>query len=158
MKIYLEAKIEDGSIKPLHYEAYKRQLQAAFKDKNVLITVEALKNTRSDKQNRYYWGVVIPHVLKFHEDTQGEKLSQHEAHILCLTHAMEAKIQTKKIMGLEVMYYEEKSSSKMTTKEFAEFVDKLRTFWLGLGLDIPEPRGNNLLSDFYSPETEPKDE
>jgi hypothetical protein len=74
MKIYLEAKIEDGSIKPLHYAAYKRQLQAAFGDKNVLITVEALKNTRSNKQNNYYWGVVIPHVMRFHEETQGEKL------------------------------------------------------------------------------------
>ena len=36
----------------------------------------------------------------------------------------------------------------MTTKEYAKALDTLRDYFLPLGCDIPEPRGENLLDDY----------
>jgi len=44
------------------------------------ITIEQVYGARSNPQNRYYWGVVIPAFVKGVSEEWGEQISQEEAH------------------------------------------------------------------------------
>lgn len=116
-------KIENGKI-----EIYDRKsLTSHLKnlEGEIQLLVEKRKKIRSNDQNRYYWGVVIPLVA----DTVGyDKESAHEA--LRIQFLMD---RSQKLATL-------KSTSDLSTMEFEEYLKKIRQ-WASeyLGVYIPDP-------------------
>lgn len=104
--------------------------------KRVEVTLKEYKNTRSNRANRYYWGVVIPSVFKAFAEV-GIKLVNHEqAH-----EAVRIKFLMEEIQVGEESFRVPKSTSRMKTDEFANYifviVDYLREYY---NFVVPEPR------------------
>jgi transcription antitermination factor NusG len=123
-KLYLDQDYES-------YEALKE-----LDGKRVEVTIKEFKNTRSNRANRYYWGVVIPSVFKAFAEV-GIKLVNHEqGHEACRIKFLMEEIQVG-----EESFRVPKSTSRMKTDEFANYifvvVDYLREYY---NFVVPEPR------------------
>lgn len=101
-----------------------------FDGQRVQIKVDQYKDTRSERQNRYYWGVVI----KIFADYFGmEPMEAHEA--LKWEHLRK---RIKDRSGVE--RYTIKSTAAMKTNEFEDYMAFLRRWGATeFQLDIPEP-------------------
>ena len=123
-KLYLDQDYES-------YEALKE-----LDGKRVEISLKEYKNTRSNRANRYYWGVVIPSVFKAFAE-MGIKLVNHEqAH-----EALKQKFLMIEVKTKEGSFRIPQSTSSMKTDEFANYifvvVDYLREYY---NFVVPEPR------------------
>ncbi len=122
----------------LHLDRNWESLEALreLEGKRVQISITEWKNTRSNRANRYYWGVVIPSVFKAFAEV-GIKLVNHEQ-----SHeAMRIKFLMEEIQVGEESFRVPKSTSRMKTDEFANYifviVDYLREYY---NFVVPEPR------------------
>ena len=93
---------------------------------------------RSDAQNAYYWGVMIPHVKEGLAEAWGESLSSDEVH-----EYLKSLFLTKPIVNRrsgELVGTRPGSSSKLDVGEFIEYSDKV-ILWAAeyLGVEIPSP-------------------
>ena len=83
--------------------------------KRVKVTIKEWKNTRRNRANRYYWGVVIPAVYQAFAEN-GIKLINHEqAH-----EAMRNRFLLEEVEGLD--YRVPKTTTKMTITEFSDYI------------------------------------
>lgn len=127
----------------------KRIFKAAgLFDKRLEVSMKVLKHQRSLASNRYLWGVCYTTICAFLKETQGEKVDKDAIHIHTLTVILERKPQVQNILGKEVITFNEKSTSKLTTEEFTDMIAKLKDYWAERGCFIPEARGNNFMSDY----------
>lgn len=103
----------------------------------VEITVDAFKKTRSVKQNRYYWGVIVDTFRTILEDA-GQSMHPSGVH-----EALAAEVgMLKKIAfgfdGQPIVYTQ--STTDLTTVEFENYMEKCRAFAAEqYGLVIPLP-------------------
>lgn len=97
--------------------------------KAVQITIEPVRNTRSQNQNRYYWGVVI------------KMISVRTGHTDEEVHAILASKFLKEGVDFRGKRYEVvKSTTSLTTIGFEDYLEKCRTFAaIDLELIIPLP-------------------
>jgi hypothetical protein len=96
--------------------------------KRVKITVAQVKNTRSLNQNSYYWGVVVPILADYCGYTHDEMHDAMRIKFLSIRSTESAKLSTIR------------STSKLTTSEFADFVDQImRWAATDLSVYIPSP-------------------
>jgi len=154
-KFEFEARVEDGVIVPLHKVLMRRLLrryEASEEKEAVLlqVTVGKLVRSRSAKQNRYYWGVAIPTIRAHHKRETGENISQDELHTYHLNVVMGLKPEVKTILGEEVVSFNIKRTSDMTTVEFTDFIDNLIKFWAERGCEIPVPKGESMITDYLT--------
>ncbi len=123
-KLYLDQDYES-------YEALKE-----LEGKRVEVTIKEYKNTRSNRANRYYWGVVIPSVFKAFAEMGIKLVNQEQAH-----EAMRIKFLMEEIQVGEDSFRVPKSTTKMKTDEFANYifviVDYLREYY---NFVVPEPK------------------
>ena len=111
-----------------------------FKDgQRVECTIWPLHKTRSLPQNSYYWGVLVKVVS---EETGYYPNEIHAYHKEKLWIFPPIK---HNIMGEEV--YEVRTTTTLSTKEFAEWNDYLRQFWAEREIYIPLP--NEIPIEFY---------
>jgi len=62
-------------------------------------------------------------------------------------------VKVAEVAGSRVILdVEEKSTKDLNTKEFCDLKDLLQAHWAEKGCDIPDPRENNILSDFIKDE------
>lgn len=122
-------KVEGGKFRPEDPRAFK----AAFyphEKKRVRITVERFRNRRSDEANAYYWGVVVPMI----QDAIGEEDPETVHEML----KAEFNYEILAIGNKEIRKV--KSTAKLDTKEFSEYVERVRKFASEfLSLYIPDP-------------------
>lgn len=134
-----------------HFRMLRRALQK-FIGQDLIITIQILKSKRSDKQNRYMWGVVVPYVRHWLYETKGEKYSREQTYIWLRVKLLQEEPIITEIDGVEVVTMTGKRFSAMNTAEFAEAVDTIRDKMLHRGLDIPEPsqgrHKHNLIHEF----------
>ncbi len=132
--------------------AFRRAL-SKWVGKDLIITVKVLRYKRSASQNRYYW-YAIQFIRHWFFDTQGLLLTKDEVHIWVHRHLLEEKPKVVSIAGEQVITMTHKSTSAMTTTEFAEMVDTILTKMAEMGCVIPEPRKEKkslqLLEEFIS--------
>lgn len=104
--------------------------------KNVRITLEEVKRRRSDKQNRYYWGVIIPMVTEMFLDT-GNTLDGEQVHEFLKEHVGALKDVVSDPHG--VIHSVVRSSTKLTTAEWEDYMERVRAWAADFGLIIPLP-------------------
>jgi hypothetical protein len=126
--------IVDGELRIRNQRGYRRAL-AAFRNGEVVLTIERRHATRSVYQNRYYWGCVL-RLLSEHTGHTVDELHEwakqtYNAKRLAFANAT-GEIVDEKTVGL--------STSRLNKVTFGEFVESVRRFAAEeLSLVIPDP-------------------
>ena len=109
-----------------------------FEGKRVEVTIKEWKNTRRNRANRFYWGVVIPSVFKAFADV-GIKLVNHEqAHEAVRLKFLSVEVETK-----EGSFRVPQSTTTMKVDEFANYIfviiEYLRDYY-NYNVPLPEDK------------------
>lgn len=113
-----------------------RQLIASMEGKSISITIKEQGKRRSDRQSRYYWGVVIPAIKQMFEDA-GTSLTPEDVHCFLKEHV--AGMMKVIILPDGNRRAIVESSTKLTTVEFENYMDKVRAWAAQWGVMIPLP-------------------
>jgi hypothetical protein len=118
----------------------------SFNDKDVVITFSKPKKSRSNNQNNFYWGVVLPLIQKGLLDATGELRSNNNIHYNIL---LPLFAPTNEIINIDTgeCINERLTSSEMTTTQFCQYILEIQK-WAAefLGIDIPSPNEENLIN------------
>lgn len=137
-KLKVTVKFENGKL----IDSHKRLLQQSFAplDGVYTLTVEEFKNTRSARQNRYYWSVVVKAIREIHY-SYGTVYSDIQAH----------KYIKKYILHLDEIledfdgtYITIEGSTRKDTKKFEEYMEVIRA-WAASGHQYIIPLPNEFL-------------
>lgn len=111
-------------LEPSARERLKEDLKR-FEGKEIQMTIKRRFKSRSDRQNRYYWGVVLK-ILSTEIGDSPEAV--HEA--------LKFKfLGTTEVKGLELI----KSSAGLSTEEMTDYIESIRTWAVTfLNCEIPE--------------------
>ena len=139
------AKIEQGQIIFSNREILELQIQS-LEGKDVAIRIKKLVRKRSDRQNRWYWGVAIPTIIKGIEQQNGEVLDKGTAHALALNITDGIKLESKMLFGYNVIEVKQKRTSDMSVEEFCEFYKKLQNAFAERDIIIPDPNQENFIN------------
>ena len=108
-----------------------------FNGKDITITIEKRKKKRSNEQNKFYFGCVIPIFQNAISEQWGERQSINEVHEFLkqnLHYSEKVNESTREIIRLA------KSTTTDSTTDFMAYLEEISKFgkeWFGL--DIPEP-------------------
>lgn len=108
-----------------------------YVNKDVLLTIQPLKRNRSNQQNRYYWGVIIPLVQSGLEDVTGEMRSKNEVHEF-----LKFNFNYKEIVNQSTgeIYREPKTTTTNSTTDMEVYHEEIRRFAHEfLSVEIPLP-------------------
>lgn len=129
---------------------YLKQLPS----KTYLVDIKQYRETRSNRQNRYYWGVVIQMIseetgmdeMEVHETLKKKFIKQRDYALTKSENKYFAYFEdTGEMIPTSELeeYYKKKGSKDLDTKEFKEYIEKIH-IWAAnfLGLNIPDPEAN----------------
>jgi hypothetical protein len=147
MKIAITTSIENNIFKRnrnLVLDAIK-----SFNGKEVVVSFEKPKKKRSNNQNSFYWGCVIPLIQNGIKDATGEFRSVDNIHYNILLPLFAPLRELININTGEITQ-ERLTSSDMTTTQFCEFIMELQK-WAKEFLDIDIPNPNEDLQITFNP-------
>lgn len=107
MKSVLFGKIEEGFVK---LDRYSQKEAVEHEGARVIVEIDTPKNIRTAQQNKYLWGVVYKEISEYTGYTNEE---------------------VHQVFGERFLSYEKnghkfvKSTTKLSTKEFSQYVDKV---------------------------------
>lgn len=105
--------------------------------KRVKISVALVRRKRSDPQNRFYWGVVVPLVLQMFLD-YGNEVDGDDVHRF-----LKGKVggMKKPIFDRngEILSWSVDTSTKLSTYEWEVWMEKIRAWAAPIDLFIPMP-------------------
>jgi hypothetical protein len=117
-----------------------------FNDKEVVISFSNLKRSRSNSQNKFYWGVVIPLIQNGLLEATGELRSSDNIHYKILL-PLFAPINEIVNKNTGEIINEKLTSSDLTTTQFQIYFLEIQK-WSAefLNIDIPNPNEENLIN------------
>ena len=141
-KLIYEGKVKDGKIEMPR--RVRQEVCQTFEGRQIEVTFRRKRKRRSNEQNRYYWGVVIPEVIKGlidvgNDDFQlGNTVHAEQVHEFLKAEILQNGEEI--ILAGGEMKRLPATTTTLTTTEHMEFIDKVRA-WAGefLGINIPEP-------------------
>ena len=92
------------------------------------------KKKRSLEQNAYLWSGVYPAIKKHIQESTGDIFTSEEIHESMMAKFIDAK---PKIVLEEIVLV--RSTKRMSTVEFIEYVGQIQMYWADNGLVIPDP-------------------
>lgn len=110
----LRAKINDKGDGIIYQRltAYQSFLQA-LAGKEIIVTITEYRRNRTDRQNRYYWGVIVKMLSEYFGYDKDEETELHEG--------LKQKFLLVKGKHLEYV----RSTRKLTTVEFNNYIDQI---------------------------------
>ena len=134
-KITIYTEVKNGKLTNRNkiIEAYQ-----SFEGKRIEVTFQRAKKKRSNPQNRYYWGVIVPFFQQGIKECFGELWSAEKTHEhLKLNFNFEEKVNVK-TSEVTKLY---KSTSENSTIEMEEYHERIRV-WMFDNMDIVVPLPN----------------
>ncbi len=125
-----------------------KRILGHFIGERLLIKISVFRPKRSDRQNRYLHGVIVPCVRAWLKESQGRIISHDQCYCWINQEVLNNKPVIIEVMGVEVITLEGKRFSQMTTVEFGLAVDEIIEYFDPKGCLIPLPKKDNLISDF----------
>lgn len=116
------AQIKTGIIifdRPKEAYGYLQTLEGKY----VEVVVRKERSERSNNQNNYYWGVVLQ-LLSDHTGYTTDEMHEICKHQFLIVHGKFDYV---------------KSTTKLNTVEFEEYLDKIKNWAAVLGVNIPNP-------------------
>lgn len=147
-KVSIKTKVVNGRL-----ESGRDTLKAAIEShegKRVEITVSRAKNTRTNAQNRWYWGVAVEMVrlrlLDLGSRYSSEQTHENLKHWIC-DFAPDIMLEETVIEETGVILSSVKSTTELTTTEFMAYKLAIQQ-WASenLGINIPDPDEQTELS------------
>ncbi len=130
MQINFLAQIKQGKIVFKFRDYFDKYIKGTFKDDDLLdITVQAHQKKRSLDQNSYLWAEVYPVI----SESTGH--TTHELHEIYKQMFLPKKFT--KYKGQTIQVYP--STTKLSTKEFTEYIERIRAEVAPDGIIIPDP-------------------
>lgn len=135
MKTSIHSKVENGKLKT-NRKALSEAIEQ-YNGKEITITIQRKKKTRSNLQNAFYWGCVVPIFKAAIYEQWGERQSTQEIHEFLkqnLHFIEKVNESTGEIIRLA------KSTTVDSTVDFMVYLEEIRKFgkeWFGI--DVPEP-------------------
>ena len=140
------ANVEDNRIK-MHDSTRRKMAKEvghSFDGHSIELTIRKRKKTRSNKQNAYYWTVVIPMLIDGFVDAGNDGLQSGNPEHQQWVHGEMKKIHLDN--GLEVadangeVYTLPSSTTECNTIEFMQYIQDIQK-WAAecLSIDIPDP-------------------
>lgn len=106
--------------------------------KTVLVTVQEHKSVRSGEQNRFYWGQVIPAIVRIMKRRfPDDDITTEDAHTSCKFFGELYKTRYDLVRGEKFKTLD--STTGLTTEQFSEYLEKLVAFAAGEGVEILWP-------------------
>lgn len=123
------------------------------KKENVLDALfKPMSYRMSDRQRRYYFGVIVVCKMSDYYNREGVKLTKDEIYAMdLLSYGVKPKISNIKLFDgsvVDVVTWDGKTLSQMTNQESTEFVNFILDKREEEGIDVPPPTGGNFLTDF----------
>tara|TARA_R110000868_G_scaffold275059_1_gene534731 strand:+ start:47 stop:487 length:441 start_codon:yes stop_codon:yes gene_type:complete len=116
---------------------------ATFEGKEITITVAKKKKKRSNPQNAFYWGVVVP-IVKNGLLEIGYKLSNERTHDFLKERFLKEDLANEETG--EVIGSISRHTSELTTSQFMEYLAEIQQFSAEfLGVQIPDPNEQSTL-------------
>lgn len=120
-------------------EIEKKQLLAEFLKANNYqrceVVIRPIETSKSYQQLRYYWGTVIPTIIEFRLETDGEVVTPTEVHFQNkIIFGLKPKIQN--ILGYDVFTFDTVSMAAMSKKELTYFIDVIVKHYIERGMII----------------------
>lgn len=104
--------------------------------KQISITIGAVTNKRSNQQCRFYFGIVVPMIKEMFEEA-GNVVDSDDVH--CFLRAHVGKLVNRVVSPDGTTKNVLKSSTKLTTMEFEDYLTKIRAWAAEQGVIIPLP-------------------
>lgn len=105
------------------------------KGKAVTISLKVKRSTRSNPQNRYYWGVIIE-MVQYAMNEHGNEYSKEEVHEFLKKEFNSEEREMKEGYYVKVP----RSTTSMNTVDFMNYKEKIQQFAAEiLGIYIPDP-------------------
>lgn len=134
-EITLTATVDDEGL--IQYE--RKELLAEFLRANgyarVEVVIRPLDEAKTGKQVRYYWGVLIPTIIEFRLETDGEVITPTEVHFQNkILFGLKPNMQN--ILGYDVFTFDTVSMAAMSKKELTYFIDVIVKYYIERGMII----------------------
>ena len=143
MRIEIDSKVVKGKLeknRDLISEVIK-----SLEGKDIVITIEKKRKKRSNPQNSFYHGIVIPILKQGFYNSLGEHVSADEIHTFLKNRFLFKEIVNEQNAEIIKM---PQSTTELTTIQFEEYLDKIREFATEfLSIQIPLPN-DTLTIDF----------
>jgi hypothetical protein len=114
----------------------------SFEGKDCIFTIEKVKKTRSNPQNNFYWGVVLPIIQNGLKEATGEFRTAENIHYNIL---LKMFAPEREIINTDTgeCIREKISSSEMSTTQFMDYIAEIQN-WAAefLNVQIPDPNEN----------------
>ena len=143
MEIILPIHLTNGIIKPYNKEMYDNVMKM-YDDSDVLLGFHKFYNKRSLKQNAYYWGFMMPHMVNFYKECYGEPISRDEIHAYNTKQILGEDFMVKEVFSVPIITKTSRKPSKLNTKDFGNFITEVQALWAEKGLYIPDS------TDYYA--------
>lgn len=103
--------------------------------KDIVLSLKIKRKTRSNPQNAYYWGVVVPLITEAFNKF-GNDFKEEETHEF-----LKAKFNARQLEVIDGHHIDvPQSTSKLDTKEFMTYIEQIQQFAsMLLGIYIPSP-------------------
>jgi len=135
-------KIEKGKLNIAKRNDFIKAIQS-FNDCSVNIIIEKQYKKRSEQENKYYWGGIIPFFRQGYKDTTGQDIDSETAHNTLKNECNYNELINTKTGEVKKI---PKSTAQLTTVEFEEYLQKCREFiYEWFGIDTPLPGENIML-------------
>ena len=109
----------------------------AFNNKRVTVTIQEALKSRSNKQNSYYWGCIIPIIKQGFKDSWGESFSTEHVHEF-LKLQLNYIERVNEITGECIKF--PKSTTDNDTRQQEEYHEAIRQFafdWFNVIIQLP---------------------
>ena len=120
-----------------HDKSYASMYLAHHRGKSVLVTISPYSNKRTDRQNRYLWGVCYKAIADWTKASTGEVYPAEEIHAFVKTNILRVKYQIKHMFGKEFWVFNEVSTASMSVEEFTRAIEKIMDFFSERGCIFP---------------------
>lgn len=106
------------------FSEHIRSLKHADKETVVAVTVQRHRKRRSDRQNAFYWGVVVKICSEYHGYTPQEMHKSLKEHFI----------------GMDRVEGDCLTTSKMNTEQFSTYIEEIRReYAIKCEVNIPDP-------------------
>ena len=121
-----------------------RRFLSMHEGKPVEISAREVRSTRSNQQNRLWWGCVVPEIVRLFREN-GDDISPEEAHDYLKDEVL--KLHRRVIGPDGRTAIVSGSTTKMTTTEFNDAIVKVQAWAAQFGGYIPDPNERSALPE-----------
>lgn len=119
---------------------------------DVEVTVDRLRAKKTGAQHRYWFGVVVPYVQRFIQETEGTSLARDQVHVFLMTSFGPAGLVERTILGRKFLVMERASfadgADALAIDEASRLIDEVVGHFALLGLEIPPAGPTGTISDY----------